>query len=61
MQLNRLLWLVGKVLQIIGMFEVLYGLIIGFAEDSMGGEMKFAGIGIAIFLVGWLIEKQVSR
>jgi hypothetical protein len=61
MQLNRALWFVGKALQIIGMFEVLYGLIIGFAEDSMASEMKFAGIGIAIFLVGWLVEKQVTR
>lgn len=61
MDANRILWLLAKVLQIIGMFEVLYGLILGFAEDSMANEMKFAGIGVVIFLAGWLVEKMVAR
>jgi hypothetical protein len=58
--LNRILWLVGKILQAIGLFEVMYGLIIGIKDDALGVEFRYAGIGILIFGLGWFIEKKLG-
>lgn|GEM_PF-4745755 len=44
----------------IGLFEVMYGLIIGIKDDALGVEFRYAGIGIVIFGIGWLIEKKLG-
>jgi len=46
----------GKILQAIGIAETMIGLVAGL-QGSMGKEMLFAGIGIALFIVGRTIEK----
>jgi hypothetical protein len=53
--------LVAKIIQAIGLFEVLYGLVVGIKEDALGLEFRFAGIGVVIFGIGWLIEKKLAR
>ena len=58
--LNRTVWLVGKIIQAIGLFEVMYGLIIGMRDDNLGMEFRYAGIGMVIFGIGWLIEKKLA-
>jgi hypothetical protein len=52
--------LVAKIIQAIGLFEVMYGLIIGIKDDALAVEFRYAGIGILIFGVGWLIEKKLA-
>lgn len=58
--MNRTLWFVAKIIQAIGLFEVMYGLIIGLKDDNLGLEFRYAGIGLLIFGIGWLIEKKVG-
>jgi hypothetical protein len=57
---NRTLWFVAKIIQAIGLFEVMYGLIIGLKDDNLGLEFRYAGIGLLIFGIGWLIEKKLG-
>jgi len=59
--LQRIAWWIAKFIQAVGLFEVLYGLYIGFSEDDLGREFRIAGIGILIFGVGWLIEKWLDK
>ncbi len=54
------MWYIAKVLQAIGLVQVVVGLYIGFSQDNLSVELKFAMIGVAIFGVGWLIEKKVK-
>jgi hypothetical protein len=58
--LNRTVWLIGKIIQAIGLFEVLYGLVIGIRDDALAVEFRYAGIGLLIFGIGWLIEKKLA-
>jgi len=58
--LNRTVWLVAKIIQAIGLFEVMYGLIIGIRDDALAVEFRYAGIGLLIFGIGWLIEKRLA-
>ncbi|MGH7600628.1 MAG: hypothetical protein ACREOI_30090 [bacterium] len=58
--MNRTLWFVAKTIQAIGLFEVMYGLIIGLKDGNLGLEFRYAGIGLLIFGVGWLIEKKLG-
>jgi len=52
--------LAAKIIQAIGLFEVLYGLVIGLKDDALGVEFRYAGIGILIFGIGWFIEKKLA-
>lgn len=60
LRVNRTLWFVAKIIQAIGLFEVMYGLIIGLKDDNLGLEFRYAGIGLLIFGIGWLIEKKLG-
>ncbi len=48
LHVNRTLWFVAKIIQAIGLFEVMYGLIIGLKDDNLGLEFRYAGIGLLI-------------
>ena len=50
----------ARVLQLIGLIEVGYGLFVGFSEGDIGREIRFAAIGGAFFLAGWLIQKRLG-
>jgi hypothetical protein len=58
---NRTLWLVAKIIQAIGLFEVMYGLIIGLKDGNLGLEFRYAGIGVVVFAIGWFIEKKLVK
>jgi hypothetical protein len=60
LRVNRTLWFVAKIIQAIGLIEVMYGLIIGLKDDNLGLEFRYAGIGLLIFGIGWLIEKKLG-
>lgn len=51
----------AKLIQAVGFANVCYALVVGFTEDhSMGREMTWMMIGVVIFAVGRLIERQAS-
>jgi hypothetical protein len=60
LRVNRTLWFVAKIIQAICLIEVMYGLIIGLKDDNLGLEFRYAGIGLLIFGIGWLIEKKLG-
>ncbi len=52
--------ILSRALQLIGLIEMGYGLFIGFYEGDIGREIRFATIGGAIFLAGWLLQKRLK-
>lgn len=56
-----MLWYLAKALQIIGLGQVLLGLLIGIPRDDLKLELKYAIIGVAVFLVGRLLETKFSK
>ena len=45
----------------IGLIEVGYGLFIGLYEADIGRELRYASIGGALFLAGWLLQKWSAK
>jgi hypothetical protein len=50
----------AKVLQAIGIAEVMIGLVTGLMGDMMK-EMYFAVAGGVLFTVGWLIQRRTEK
>ena len=51
------MYLLAKVLQALGCADVAFALYVGITDvHGMGNEYKFTGIGILVFLVGYIIE-----
>jgi len=50
--------LVGRLLQIIGMILLPYGLLIGLLRDNVQLEVRLLFIGGAFFLVGWFMARK---
>jgi hypothetical protein len=50
----------AKVLQAIGIAEVMIGLVAGLMGDMMK-EMYFAVAGVVLFAVGWLIQRLTEK
>lgn len=55
------MWYIAKGLQIIGLVQVLIGIVIGISEDNLGAELKIAIIGVAIFFAGRFLEGRPVR
>jgi hypothetical protein len=55
-----ILYIVGRMLQILGMIYLGYGLFMGISleKGGMAAEYKWLGIGILAFLIGRLMERQ---
>ena len=52
--------MVAKILQILGIFEVGFAVIEGIREElTMWQELILSLIGLAIFTVGWVLEKNL--
>jgi hypothetical protein len=52
---------VAKLIQAVGIGYVSYALYVGFTQEhSMGPELQWMMVGAGVFLIGWLIERQVS-
>lgn len=57
------MWLmVAKVLQLIGILEVTFALVVGLRDEhAMKQELTYFLIGSGTFLVGWLLQRKVNR
>jgi hypothetical protein len=54
--------MVAKVLQLMGILEVSFALIVGLRDEhAMMQELIFFLIGCATFFGGWLLQRKVSR
>jgi hypothetical protein len=50
-------FILAKVLQALGLADVGFALYVGITQPTeMANEYKFTGIGILVFLVGYIIE-----
>jgi hypothetical protein len=50
-------FILAKVLQALGLADVGFALYVGLTQaHGMGNEYKFTGIGILVFLAGYIIE-----
>jgi hypothetical protein len=55
------MFLLGKVVQAVGIADVGYALYVGLSEpNSMGRELMLLCIGLGVFSVGVLIERRGS-
>lgn len=52
--------IIAKTLEAIGILCVFTGLVLGINSPTLWIELYLALIGIAIFLVGWMLEKYRS-
>ena len=51
------MFILAKVLQALGLADVGFALYVGITQPhGMGDEYKFTGIGILVFLLGYIIE-----
>lgn len=51
------MFIFAKVLQALGLADVGFALYVGITQaHGMGNEYKFTGIGILVFLAGYIIE-----
>ncbi|MGH7925959.1 MAG: hypothetical protein ACREQH_15350 [Candidatus Binatus sp.] len=51
------MFILAKVLQALGLADVGFALYVGMTQaHGMGNEYKFTGIGIVVFLAGYIIE-----
>lgn len=50
----------AKILQAIGIAEVMIGLLMGLSGDMMK-QMYFAGAGVVVFTIGWLIQRHAEK
>lgn len=55
------MWYLAKILEVIGLGQVLVGVFIGISQDDLAAELKIALIGVAIFGVGRLIEIKFGK
>ncbi|MCH9008935.1 MAG: hypothetical protein O7G31_11270 [Calditrichaeota bacterium] len=55
------MWYFAKILEVVGLAQVLGGLYIGISQDDLGLELKIAVIGVAIFGVGRLLELKFGK
>lgn len=51
----------AKGLEALGIASVLIGLVQGIQTDDMWIELYLGLIGVALFTVGWLVEKFINR
>jgi hypothetical protein len=55
-------FILAKVLQALGIADVGFALYVGMTQaHGMGTEYKFTGIGIVVFLAGYIVEVLWAR
>ncbi len=53
------MYYLGKALEMLGMTSLMVALFVGLTDDQgMAKEYLFLGIGIVLFLIGRILEKQ---
>jgi hypothetical protein len=58
---RALLFYLGKFLELNGLVLLGFGLLWGVVREDMKGELALLGIGVVIFLAGYLLERKVAR
>ena len=61
---TRMLYRLGRLLQLVGMVVLPLAIVAQIAPDhqiSLGTSLTFSGIGVAIFFMGWLIQQAGRR
>lgn len=56
-----MVYYLGKFLELNGMVLLGFGLFWGVARDDVKGEIAMLGVGAALFLLGYLLEKKAMR
>jgi hypothetical protein len=51
----------GKFLELNGLVLLGYGLFWGLIRDDIKGEIRLLGLGVAVFLGGYWLERRRSR
>jgi len=55
------MYYLGRGLQVLGMANLVVGLFVGLTEENgMGSEMLLLGIGVVLFMVGWLLQRRAG-
>ena len=56
------MYILGKVLEALGCADVAFALYLGVTQPhGMGEEFKLTGIGILVFLAGFIVESWAAR
>lgn len=50
--------LVGRLLQMIGMILLPFGLMVGLLRNNIALEVRLLFIGGALFVIGWLLARE---
>jgi len=53
--------LLGRTLQVAGMIILPIGLLVGLTRGDLRFEVRMLAVGGAVYLVGWLIARQVEK
>jgi hypothetical protein len=56
--MGRVVYYVGRGLQLVGMWLLLVDL---FTAGPLGPDARLFGIGIAVFVAGWVLVRHVAR
>jgi hypothetical protein len=56
-----LIFYLGKFLELNGLVLLGFGLLWGVVREDMKGEMNLLGVGVGLFLVGYLLERKLAR
>ena len=51
---------VARIIQLLGLIEVGYGLFIGLYEGDIKRELMFGAFGSVLFLIGWMLQKRAK-
>lgn len=53
--------LFGRILQLFGLVDCGYALLVGIVDNDMSRELTFAAFGICVFAIGRFIESKASQ
>ncbi|MEE9173214.1 MAG: hypothetical protein V3U41_09985 [candidate division NC10 bacterium] len=55
------MYYLGRGLQVLGMANLVVGLFVRLTEENgMAPEMLLLGLGVVLFMVGWLLQRRVG-
>lgn len=56
-----MIFYLGKFLELNGLVLLGFGLVWGVVREDMKGELSLLGVGVGLFLVGYLLERKLAR
>lgn len=55
-----MIYYLGKFLELNGLVILTFGLIRGMRYGDVPGEVRMLAVGVAVFLLGYLLEKKIA-